>query len=106
MFLARVKAHLEVEKLLIEDGFAGTDINVKNNDEWTALHVACKDGHLDLVQLLIGRGSSVNLKTAQGSSPLHIAQELFRTEVVRYLIRQWSRLVLEESLETRKASWY
>jgi ankyrin repeat protein len=31
----------------------GVDIDVKNNDDMTALHLAAKNGHLDITQLLL-----------------------------------------------------
>lgn len=38
-----------------------------------ALHLAAKDGHVDIVKCLLKKGCSVNSVTKKGNSALHIA---------------------------------
>jgi len=38
-----------------------------------ALHLASKDGHLDIVNELLKRGANVNSATKKGNTALHIA---------------------------------
>ena len=35
--------------LLLEKG---ADVNAKNNDDWTALIIACQEGHTEIVKLI------------------------------------------------------
>jgi len=36
---------------------AGVDVDIATEDGWTALYVACRQGHLALVRLLIDEGA-------------------------------------------------
>jgi ankyrin repeat protein len=39
----------------------------------TPLHLACYNGHIDIVNILLKYNSSVNLCATDGSTPLHVA---------------------------------
>lgn len=57
---------------------AGANINSKNNEQWTPLHLAVKKGHLDAVESFLTYKSQglVDLDCPGGpqdSSPLHVA---------------------------------
>ena len=45
---------IEIVKLLIENG---ADVNAKNEDGETALHLANRKGYLDIVKYLIAKGA-------------------------------------------------
>lgn len=51
------------------------NVNLKNNDGYTVLHLAVQDGRATLVEGLIERSSDVNLQQMDGDTPLHIAVE-------------------------------
>ena len=40
---------------------------------WTSLHLAVKNGDLQAVELLLGRGATANVRAMDGSHPLHIS---------------------------------
>jgi ankyrin repeat protein len=41
----------------------------------TPLHIAAEAGDVEMVQLLLGRGATLDLRDASGSTPLHLALE-------------------------------
>jgi len=48
----------------------GGDFSVANYDGRTPLHVACCEGHLDTVQLLLENGASVHVRDRFDHTPL------------------------------------
>ena len=52
---------------------AGTDVNTKDDHEYTPLHWAAMEGRREVAELLISQGANVNAKNKVGSTPLHIA---------------------------------
>ena len=55
---------------------AGTDVNAKDEDGYTPLHVAAWEGHKEIAELLIAKGADVNAIIVsgrkQGKTPLDI----------------------------------
>ncbi len=52
---------------------AGTDVNAKDNRGSAPLHIAARDGHKRIAELLIAKGADVNAKSEFGTTPLHSA---------------------------------
>ena len=66
---------------------AGSDVNAKNSDDWTPLHLAADKGHKEIAELLIDKGADVNAKDEDSWTPLHSAvQSLGHREVTELLI--------------------
>lgn len=57
----------------------GADINIGGNHDWTALHTAAVNGHIQMVQYLISKGAKINVKTDDGSTALHVVLEYSET---------------------------
>jgi ankyrin repeat protein len=53
-------------KLLLDHG---ADVDLRNNDGWTALMNACGRGYNDIVKLLLAKGADPNIQRV--SSELH-----------------------------------
>ncbi|XP_066922472.1 ankyrin repeat domain-containing protein 39-like [Clytia hemisphaerica] len=65
----------------------GTDINSVDSSGYTALHYASRNGHNEIVNLLIGYGACVNCVTKAGKdTPLHRAVYVGNLDIVRLLI--------------------
>ncbi|XP_068053922.1 ankyrin repeat domain-containing protein 2 isoform X2 [Anomalospiza imberbis] len=52
----------------------------------TAVHWACRGGHLDAVKLLQDRGADLNVKDKLLSTPLHVATRTGHLDIVEHLI--------------------
>ena len=72
--LSLVKKHLDENP---------SDINVKDRNDSTPLHLASKCGCTDIVDYLISKGVDINAKNKDGNTPLHIA--LHKGCLPRYL---------------------
>lgn len=60
----------KVVQLLIQHQ---SDVDVKDNDGNTALHLAVDYGHDKVVQQLLEHGSNVSIRNSDGFPPLHWA---------------------------------
>ena len=54
-----------------------SEINAKNSEGWTALHIACINSKafssIEMVDLLLKNGADPNTKNNHGNTPLHFA---------------------------------
>ncbi|XP_066507255.1 receptor-interacting serine/threonine-protein kinase 4 [Hoplias malabaricus] len=63
-----------------------TNVNAKDEDQYTALHFAAQYGDEALTRLLLDRGATMNEADAQGRTPIHVACHHGRENVVRVLL--------------------
>ena len=64
----------------------GADVNAKDRQTWTPLHVAIWDGHKAVAEELIAKGADVNVKDKRGYTPLHLAAIKGRSDAAGLLI--------------------
>ncbi|PPD66744.1 hypothetical protein GOBAR_DD36379 [Gossypium barbadense] len=64
-----------------------------------ALHMAAANGHLDIVEYLIGRGVDVNASNVENNTPLHWACLNGHVEVVKKLVSAGANVSLLNSHE-------
>jgi ankyrin repeat protein len=74
----------EVSRLL----GAGADVNAKENDDddWTSLHWACKEGHSQVFKELLEHGADIDVEDNHGDTPLHLACYCGHVAVVKTLV--------------------
>lgn len=53
----------------------GADVNSQVNDGATPLYEACKNGHGEIVELLLSQKADANKPTKAGLLPIHIAAQ-------------------------------
>ena len=64
------------------------DVDRRNAEGSSALHVACRGGHHRLVEMLITAGAGVSSRDARSRSSLFIACEVGCVNTVRVLVLQ------------------
>ncbi len=72
----------EVARLLDK----GAEVDVHARDDWTPLTIASREGRLDVVQLLLRRGASVNLPEGGGHTALFWARKFRHPDVEHALL--------------------
>ena len=66
----------------------GVDVDAKNKDELTALHVAAIYDHVEIAAFLIQKGADVNARGDDGGTALHAAAFLGQHEVAELLVQK------------------
>lgn len=63
------------------------DVNAKGLDQWTALHLAAKSGHVEILkELLAQEGIEIEACSSMKRTPVHVAAEFDHVEVVKLLL--------------------
>jgi len=65
---------------------AGAKVDLKNNNQWTSLHIAAEKGSPGVIEALIQAGAAVNEKTKTGRTALHLASYHCNTTAIRSLL--------------------
>jgi ankyrin repeat protein len=64
------------------------DINIRDANNNTALHLAAESGSLDIIKLLLDKGVSVNLTNRDDSTPLHVSAKFGHLEATKALFER------------------
>nr|XP_057943953.1 receptor-interacting serine/threonine-protein kinase 4 [Doryrhamphus excisus] len=67
-------------------GRRSTNVNAKDEDQYTALHWAAHNGDEAIARLLLDRGAAINEIDGQGRTPAHVACQHGQENVVRVLL--------------------
>lgn len=73
-------------------------INQRNKGGATSLHIACREGNFDIVQILIENGANVNVVDNEGWSPLMRASLIGNDKIVEILLKNGAKAHLLNSL--------
>jgi hypothetical protein len=63
----------------------------------TALHYAAYQGHVDVIEFLVGAGASINARNEAGCTPLFMASQQAREGAVRALLKLGARINVADS---------
>lgn len=63
----------------------GVDVNLKDKNQWAALHAAAHSGHLAIVKLLVSRGADIHAEANVKRTALYLAVMNNNYQVVHYL---------------------
>jgi len=61
-------------------------VNTQDRVGWTPLHIACCEGGIETVQVLLDAGADASRAAANGSTPLHVAARNRHAAAVRLLV--------------------
>ena len=88
LHIAAANGHLRLCKVLLEN--YKFDLQMINDDGWSALLYAAEAGHLELFQYLTGKGSNVYRRKRDGMTCLHIAASNGRLRLCKMLLDNYN----------------
>ncbi|XP_059473664.1 uncharacterized protein LOC132195582 [Neocloeon triangulifer] len=71
--LAAISGNTECLGMLLDLDTPKVNIEEKCHSDYTLLHLAAKEGHAEVIKLLLERGAQTNARDFQGVQPLHLA---------------------------------
>ena len=83
--LACTKSSLETVQVLVS---CGASLSLRNKDGWNSFHIACREGHTDIVNFLLDTqpgASHWGNVSKNGRTPLHTAALHGRLDTLRIL---------------------
>ncbi|XP_041427484.1 protein phosphatase 1 regulatory subunit 12C isoform X6 [Xenopus laevis] len=87
---------LEADEML--SGDSGKEvIDSTNTDGISALHQACIDENLEVVEFLVNHGANVNQADNEGWTPLHVAASCGYMEIAEYLLKHSANIAAVNS---------
>ncbi|KAM4544605.1 receptor-interacting serine/threonine-protein kinase 4 [Odontesthes bonariensis] len=84
LHLATEKHLKPLAELLL--GRRSTNVNAKDEDQYTALHWAAQNGDEAITRLLLDRSAAINETDGQGRTPAHVACQHGQENVIRVLL--------------------
>jgi ankyrin repeat protein len=81
--------HQLIEKVV---HLAGLDLNSQDHCGWTALHLACRLGHVFAVQSLLALRARTDLLSVRGESVISVALKHGNTETLKALLEAQARI--------------
>lgn len=62
------------------------DINAQDESGQTALHFACQNGNLNLLEIILGKKPNLNIQDKNGKTALHLACQFHQIKTVETLL--------------------
>ena len=79
-------AHVEIARLLLQNG---ADVNARDDNGFTPLHIAAMHGHVDILHLLVEYGADLEAQDNIGRRTLYYAANHGHSLVIQELISRY-----------------
>ena len=86
LYIAALYGYLNLCKALVNN--YNVDVQLPDNDGWTALHYSARNDCYEIVKYFINMGIEINLKTKEGMNCLHIAAHYGHLNLCKTLINK------------------
>ncbi len=95
LMYAAMRGHTDCVEYLLQNG---AQLDLKDRDGKTALHLAADGGHLEVIKKLVEKGQDVNRKDWGETTPLMEASGKGHTDCVNWLLENGAQVDMEDIL--------
>ena len=95
---AIVRHDLAKIKILVK---AGANVNTKDINGLSPLHLSAQDGYKDITEFLLQNGASINITDSENCTPLHYAVTFERVDSVKFLVEKGADLSIKSRLKSQ-----
>ncbi|XP_050405831.1 transient receptor potential cation channel subfamily A member 1 homolog [Patella vulgata] len=103
IYLAAEENRLQTLRTLLSDSRMKELINTGDKYSNDPLHVAAKEGFLDIVKCLLENGADLDSKNEEEQTPVHLAARYGRTIIVKELVKHDKSVVYDEDEDSNTA---
>jgi len=93
-----VRHNLAKIKILVK---AGANVNTKDVNRLSPLHLSAQDGYKDITEFLLQNGANINVTDSENCTPLHNAVSFERVEIVKLLVEKGADLFIKSRLKSQ-----
>ena len=90
------------DEIIVEILLGRVNPAIQDKEGYTALHLACKNGHKEVVGMLLEKGVDINSTNKEGQTALDVAIENYRQGIADYLVSQGA--LTGEELSQKRSS--
>ncbi|CAH1799596.1 unnamed protein product [Owenia fusiformis] len=103
IYWAAEEDKVEALQVLLNNPYSRDMLDISDRYDSVPLHVACQNGYLGIVKMLLDHGADMEYKNEEEQTPLHLAAKNGKTHVVYELIKRNKTLVNDEDEESNSA---
>ena len=74
------------------------ECSVHDSRKWTPLHMTARNGELECLEILLGKGADINSRDTNGRTPLHLALESGDKNIIKTLIFHGADVTARDNL--------
>ena len=89
LHIAALYGHLNLCKFFLDN--ENFDVHMADNDGWTALHNAARNGSFELFLYILGKGSEIYRKTNSMRNVLHLSSVNSRFDICEFILEHFSK---------------
>ena len=89
LHIAALYGHLNLCKIFLDN--ENFDVHMADNDGWTALHNAARNGSFELFSYFLGKGSEVYRKTNSMKNVLHLSSFNGHFDIWEFVLEHFSK---------------
>jgi ankyrin repeat protein len=94
-----------VKALAIENPQDVRSLGIDDDDKSTALHLASREGHVDVAHALVEQGADVTAQDTDGSTPLHWASRKGHVDVAHALVEHGADVSAQDTDGSTPMHW-